>query len=51
MNTKLPKLFVPVVDPCVPDPCNGNGACSDGTCSCNLGYTGDDCSTGIVTVL
>lgn len=31
--------------------CSGNGVCVEGTCQCNPGYFGDDCSVaGPVTV-
>ena len=32
-------------DPCDPDPCNANGSCSqsDGSCTCDTGFTGTFC--------
>ena len=43
-------------NPCLPDPCNGHGTCTNDTgafvCSCNGGYGGPTCSsTGGMTVL
>ena len=34
-------------DPCEGKTCLNGGACNDGTCSCPLGYTGEDCGTQI----
>ena len=30
-----------------PNNCSGNGTCNDGSCDCNDGYLGDDCSTKV----
>ncbi|MCB9740881.1 MAG: hypothetical protein H6747_16565 [Deltaproteobacteria bacterium] len=32
-----------VTDPCKPDPCNGKGVCSGGTCTCVTGFGGAGC--------
>merc|ERR1712227_1161871 len=32
-------------DGCEPDPCNGKGACLEGSCFCFEGYIGDNCET------
>jgi hypothetical protein len=34
-------------DLCNPDPCNGNGSCTDGNCSCNDGFSGENCETEV----
>ncbi|MGD9010008.1 MAG: hypothetical protein PVG41_18920, partial [Desulfobacteraceae bacterium] len=31
-------------DPCEGVSCSGHGSCEDGTCICDTGYVGDDCS-------
>ncbi|MGD8844649.1 MAG: hypothetical protein PVI54_04020 [Desulfobacteraceae bacterium] len=31
-------------NPCEGVSCSGHGSCQDGTCNCDEGYTGDDCS-------
>jgi hypothetical protein len=31
-----------------PNGCSGHGTCSGSVCSCNSGYTGDDCSSRMV---
>jgi pectate lyase len=31
-------------DPCEGVSCSGHGSCEDGTCNCDVGYAGDDCS-------
>ena len=40
------------IDDCSPDPCMNGATCMDGidsyTCACVAGYTGDNCSTGIM---
>ena len=30
-------------DPCNPNPCQNDGTCSDGACTCPEGWTGDNC--------
>ena len=41
----------PDIDECNSNPCAHNGTCTDGVnsfnCSCEEGYTGHDCETGI----
>lgn len=33
------------VDPCASTTCSDHGTCSEGICSCDAGYAGDDCSS------
>ena len=39
------------IDNCVGDPCENGGTCEDGiltySCTCVLGYEGDDCETSM----
>ncbi len=39
-------MFSSCSDPCKNVECN-NGLCLEGTCLCNTGYTGSDCSTEV----
>mgnify|MGYP001209769485 CR=1 FL=1 len=34
-------------DLCNPDPCNGNGVCTDGNCDCASGFSGTNCETAL----
>ena len=34
-------------DPCEGITCNGNGECEDGTCTCEAGWAGEDCSVRV----
>jgi hypothetical protein len=44
--TALTTRPAPMIDHCMEDPCNANGVCNeeDGSCACNEGYTGYDCT-------
>ena len=42
-NTLSAADYTVSTDPCLPDPCNGRGTCTGGTCTCFPGWTGTHC--------
>ena len=48
-------FYVLDIDDCRPNPCKNDGVCVDHinsvTCNCGHGYTGDDCSIGIIVIV
>ena len=47
-------IFLSDINDCDPVPCQNGGTCTDQlngyTCTCVVGYTGDNCQTGLSNI-